>query len=71
MLVDNIKVNIDGMEMEVGKGTTLLEISKMFNTKEKKPIIAKVNGTIHELSHIPNNNDSIEILLVIVFMLVD
>ena len=29
----NIKVNIDGMEIEVSKGTTLLEISKMFNKK--------------------------------------
>ena len=62
MLVENIKVNIDGMEMEVGKGTTLLEISKMFNTKERKPVIAKVNGDIHELSHVPNNNDIIEFL---------
>lgn len=62
MLVENIKINISGMEMEVSKGTTLLEISKMFNKKNRKPIIAKVNGTIHELNTIPNNNDSIEFL---------
>lgn len=62
MLVENIKINISGMEMEVSKGTTLLEISKMFNKKNRKPIIAKVNGTIHELNTIPNNNDNIEFL---------
>ena len=31
MIVENIKVSINGMEIEVSKGTTLLEISKMFN----------------------------------------
>ena len=62
MLVENIKVNISGMEIEVAKGTSLLEISKMFNTKEYKPIIAKVNGTVSELSLIPNDNDNIEFL---------
>lgn len=62
MLVENIKVNISGMEIEVAKGTTLLEISKMFNTKEHKPIIASLNGTICELNIVPNNNDSIEFL---------
>ena len=62
MLVENIKVNIDGMEMEVGHGSTLLEISKLFNREGRKPIIAKVNGNICELNTIPNNNDNIEFL---------
>ena len=62
MLVENIKVNISGMEIEVAKGTSLLEISKMFNTKSISPIIAKVNGTVCELSLIPNDNDNIEFL---------
>ena len=30
MLVENIRVIVSGMEMEVSKGTSLLEISKMF-----------------------------------------
>ena len=62
MLVENIKVNVSGMEIEVGHGTTLLEISKMFNRGGRKPIIAKVNGTICELSAVPNDNDNIEFL---------
>lgn len=62
MLVDNIKVNVNGMEIEVTRGTTLLEISKMFKNKGRKPIIAIVNDSICELSHVPNDNDNIEFL---------
>ena len=62
MLVENIKVNISGMEIEVSKGTNLLEISKMFNKEGRKPIIAKVNGEICELNVVPSNDDEIEFL---------
>ena len=62
MLVENVKVNISGMEIEVSKGTNLLEISKMFNKEGRKPIIAKVNGEICELNVIPSNDDEIEFL---------
>ena len=62
MLVENIKVNISGMAIEVSKGTTLLEISKMFNSNGRKPIIAKVNGYVCELNTVPNENDEIEFL---------
>ena len=62
MLVENIKVNVDGMEIEVSKDTTLLEISKMFNKKNKKPIIAKLNGDVYELTAMPKNGDDIEFL---------
>ena len=62
MLVENIKLNIGGMEIEVSKGTTLLEISKMFNSNGRKPIIAKVNGYVCELNTVPNENDEIEFL---------
>ena len=62
MLVDSIKVNVSGMEIEVSKGTTLLEISKMFNTEGRRPIIATINGDICELNSIPSNNDEIEFL---------
>ena len=62
MLVENVKVNISGMEIEVSKGTNLLEISKMFNKEGRKPIIAKVNGEICELNVVPSNNDEIEFL---------
>ena len=60
MIVDNIKVNINGMEIEVSRGTTLLEISKMFKTEGRRPIIAKVNGEVSELSIVANDNDEIE-----------
>ena len=62
MLVDNIRVNISGMEIEVVKGTTLLEISKMFKNKGRKPIIAIVNDVIYELNYVPNDGDNIEFL---------
>ena len=62
MLVDNIKVSISGMEIEVVNGTTLLEISKMFKNKGRKPIIAIVNDVICELTHEPNDGDKIEFL---------
>lgn len=62
MLVENIKINIDDMEIEVSKGTPLLEISKMFKNKGRKPIVAIVNDTISELSYIPNEGDNIEFL---------
>ena len=60
MLEENIKINVDGMEIEVIKGTNLLEISKMFNKKDRKPILAKINGTICELNTVPKDNDDIE-----------
>ncbi len=63
MLVENIKLNISGMEIEVSKGTSLLEISKMFKSEGKrKPIVATVNGKISELIEVPNEGDEIEFL---------
>lgn len=62
MLVDNIVVNVDGMENEVSKGTTLLEISKMFKSKGRKPIVALVNDVVNELTYVPSNNDNIVFL---------
>ena len=62
MLVENIKVNVDGMEIEVSKGTTLLEISKMFKNEGRQPIIALDNDVLCELSHIPGDGDTREFL---------
>ncbi len=62
MIVENINVSIDGMEMEIAKGTNLLEVSKMFKNKGRKPIVASVNKIVHELSYIPNDGDNIEFL---------
>ena len=62
MIVENIKVNISGMEIEVSRGTSLLEISKMFESHGRKPIVASVNEIVHELSYIPNDGDNIEFL---------
>ena len=60
MLMDNIKVSVNGMEFDVTKGTTYLEISKMFNNKSKrKPILVKVNGRYKELNNLAKNNDDI------------
>ena len=60
MLVENIKVIVNEMEIEVSKGSTFLEISKMFNQEGKRPIIAKVNGAITELTSVANDGDKIE-----------
>lgn len=62
MLVENIKVNVNGMEIEASKGSTLLEISKMFKTEGRRSIIAKVNGAVTELTNIANDGDDIEFL---------
>lgn len=60
MLVENVKVNVNGMEIEVSKGSTFLEISKMFNSEGRRPIIAKVNGAVTELTNVANDGDNIE-----------
>ena len=62
MIAENIKVIVDTMEIEVSRGTSLLEISKMFENKGNKPIVAIVNDVLCELTHIPNDGDTIEIL---------
>ena len=62
MLVENIKINVNGMEIEVSKGSTLLEISKMLKNEGRRSIIAKVNGAVMELTNIPNDGDEIEFL---------
>ena len=62
MLVENIKVNVDGMEIEISKGTSLLEISKMFKNKGRQPIVAIVNDSLCELTHVPNDGDNIDFL---------
>ena len=62
MLSENIKINISGVEIEVSRGTSLLEISKLFNKKNIKPVVATINSTVCELNAIPNNGDNIEFL---------
>ena len=61
MLIENIKVNVSGMEIEVAKDTTLLEISKMFNNEGlHKIILAKVNNRYKELGDVAYEGDNIE-----------
>lgn len=61
MLIENIKVNVSGMEIEVAKNTTLLEISKMFNTNgPHKIVLAKVNNHYKELIDVVYDGDNIE-----------
>ena len=62
MIVENIKIIIDGKEVEVSRDTSLLEISKMLKNKGRKPIVASVNDVVHELSYIPKENDNIVFL---------
>ena len=61
MLIENIKVYVGGMEIEVAKDTTLLEISKMFNHEgPHKIVLAKVNNRYKELIDIAYEGDNIE-----------
>ncbi len=61
-MVENIKIIVNGLEMEVASGTSLLEISKIIKKKEREPIVASVNDIINELSYIPKENENIEFL---------
>ncbi len=61
MLIENIKVNVGGMEIEVAKNTTLMEISKMFNHDgPHKIVLARVNNRYRELSDIAYDGNEIE-----------
>ena len=62
MLVENVKVKVNGKDLEVSKGSTLLEISKMVINEGRRPIIAKVNGAVTELTNVPNDGDDIVFL---------
>ena len=60
MISDNIKVSVSGMEIEVAKGTTLLEISKMFSKEGRPAIIAKIDNHYVELNEVALPNSDIE-----------
>ena len=60
MLSDNIKVSVSGMEIEVTKGTTLLEISKMFSKEGRPAVIAKIGNHHVELNEVALPNTDIE-----------
>jgi len=50
--MDNIKIIVLNEEIEIPKGMTLLDISKMYQDRFKYPIVlAKVNGQYLELSY--------------------
>ena len=50
--MENIKIIVLNEEIEIPKGMTLLEISKMYQDKFTYPIVlAKVNGQYLELNH--------------------
>ena len=62
-MIENINVTIDNKNIEVSKGTTLLEISKLFQSEYKLPIIlAKVDGQYRELSFVLLRNCTVELL---------
>ena len=60
MLSDVIKVSVGGMEIEITKGTTLLEISKMFNKEGRPAVIAKVGNHFVELNEVALPGSKIE-----------
>ena len=60
MLSDNIKVSVNGMEIEITKGTTLLEVSKMFSKEGRPAVIAKIGNHYVELNEVALPNTDIE-----------
>ena len=60
MLSDNIIVSVNKMEIEVPKGTTLLEISKMFSKEGRPAIIARIGNRYVELNEVALPNSEIE-----------
>ena len=64
-MIENIKITIDNKTIEVSKGTSLYEISKLFQQDYSLPIIlAKVNNQYKELSSIINKDSKIEFLTI-------
>jgi uridine kinase len=61
MFSDKIEVSVNGMAMDVAKGTTLLEVSKMFSPEGRSSIIAKVDGHYTEMYEVARPNTEIEL----------
>ena len=65
MISESLLVEIDGIEIEITKGETLHELSKMYQQNYKLPIIlAKVDGKHKELSYAINRECKIEFLTI-------
>ena len=63
MLNNSIKVKVNGKEIDIISGTTLLEVSKMiYQDGRRKPIIALVNNKYLELFETVNDHDDITFL---------
>jgi len=64
-MIDNIKVTIEGNKMEVTKGTSLSELSRIYQENYSYPIIlAKVDGEYHELSFVVDEACDIEFVTI-------
>ena len=62
-MIDSISITIDNKKIEVSKGTTLLELSKMVQEHYDLPIIlAKVDDQYKELSFVLLNDARVEFL---------
>ena len=61
MFSEKIEVSVNGMSMDIAKGTTLLEVSKMFSTEGRPSIIAKVDGHYTEMNEVARPNTNIEL----------
>ena len=62
-MIENVQVKVCNQLVEVGKGTTLLELSKEFETQFEYPIIlAKVDGIYQELNKTIDKDCTIEFL---------
>ena len=60
-MIENIKITVMGEEKEVSKNTTYLELSKMYQSRFKNPIIiAKQNNQYKELNEKVDEDGEIE-----------
>ncbi len=61
-MADNIKVRIDGREIDIEKGISLLKLSELYGNKESLIVAAKVDNHLRELNEKVNQNCTIEFI---------
>lgn len=62
MLSETVKIKVNGKEMELHSGTTLLELSKMLPKGKRAPVIARVGNSFRELTEEIYDGEELEFI---------